>query len=258
MKHGFLYIIAIIFAAPLWSQNDTANIVIDTTSAVYANVMYDKGDFAGAAQKYTSLIAKNGPSAELYYNLGNCYYKLNKSGPAILNYERALELDPGDEDIQYNLDLANLRIKDKIEPVNEMILLVWWRWFIKLFTLHTWSIVSVLLIWAGAAGFALYRISDSRRLQRNGFYVAAISFILFLISITATISRSDYDRHYTFGVIMAPSSIVKSEPSEAGTNLFLIHEGLKIQLLHPQENWTEIKMPDGNVGWIKNSDIEKI
>ncbi len=243
-----------------WMHAQTDSVITppDTTSFAYANVLYDQGKYADAAVVYTNLLHSGGPSAELYYNLGNCYYKLKRTGPCILNYERARALDPGDEDIAYNADLAGLLIRDKMESVNEMLLLIWWRWCITRFPLHTWTIVSLLALWIAAAGFLVYRFSREYKPQKNGFTIFLFACIVFFVCIIAAFGRNAYDKQYSFAVVMAPSSIIKSEPGETGTNLFLIHEGLKIRILHPQENWTEIKMPDGNVGWIRNADIEKI
>ena len=85
-----------------------------------------------------------------------------------------------------------------------------------------------------------------------------ISLIIFAITLISAIARNNYDKHYQFAIVMSPSSIVKSEPNESSTNMFLIHEGLKVQLLESDNNWTEVKMPDGNVGWLKNEDIFEV
>ncbi|MEZ5012977.1 MAG: tetratricopeptide repeat protein [Chitinophagales bacterium] len=241
-----------------FAQNDSTRAPIDSTTFVYANVMYDKGMYDKAIEVYTALLDKKGASEEVYYNLGNCYYRTNKLGPCILNYERALKMSPGDGDVKYNLSLANMRIRDKVDPVQDMILLVWWRDIISICNVHTWAFITILLLWIGGAGFILFRMAEKRNYQRYGFYTFAVCFVLFLFTIIATYSRNHFDTKYRFGVIMQPSAIVKSEPNESSTNLVLIHEGLKVQILRQDANWSEIKMPDGNVGWLLNASFEQV
>ena len=253
------------FSHNMWAQIDSLNLpkpveepAIDTTTYVYAGVMYEKGDYQTAAEIYERLLTTNGESPEIYYNLGNAYYKLNKFGPAILNYERALVFSPTDDDIRYNLDIANLKIRDRIEPVSENILLAWWRNFIVLLPIQTWAFLTIALLWMSFTGFIFYRVSNNYSTQRLSFYLFAIALIIFIISATATFSRNDYDLNYRFAIVMSPSTIVKSEPNESSTNLYLVHEGLKIRLMDTEGTWSEIKMPDGNVGWVKTEDLEGV
>ncbi|MFI5171278.1 MAG: tetratricopeptide repeat protein [Chitinophagales bacterium] len=258
MKRYLISLVILFFYFSAWSQNDSTSSAIDTSTYVYASVMYEKGDYKNAIEIYDQLLEKNGESAEIYYDLGNCYYKIDHLGNAVLNYERALLLDPSDDDIKYNLQLTNLRIRDKIDPVSEPVLLVWWRNFIKLLSVHIWAFLTILFLWIALAGFILYRYANKINQQRAGFYIFAFSIIIFLITAIAAYSKNDYDSNYRFAVVMAPSSIVKSEPNESSTNLFLIHEGLKIRLIDYEEGWNEIKMPDGNVGWVKEAEIESV
>lgn len=247
-----------VFALPLFGQVDSTATDIDTTTFVYGNVMYEKGHYAKAIEVYENLLSKNGPSATIYYNLGNCYYKMDKLGPSVLNYERALFFDGYNADAKYNLDLVNLRIRDKMEPISESLIAIWSRDFIKIFSVNTWSLFCLLFLWIGLAGFGIFRYTKSMQYQRFSFYGFFIAMVLFVITLIAAISRNNYDRYYQFAVIMAPSAIVKSEPNESSTNMFLIHEGLKVQLLESETDWSEIKMPDGNVGWLKNEDFVKV
>lgn len=247
-----------VLAFPLFGQTDSTDSNIDTTTFVYGNVMYEKGEYAKSILIYENLLSQNGPSATLYYNLGNCYYKTNKLGPSVLNYERALMYDGHNEDIKYNLELVNLRIRDKMDPINESLVTLWSREFIKIFSVHSWALGCILFLWLSLTGFAVYRYAKKRSFQRNGFWGFVISFIIFIITLVSAITRNNYDKNFQFAVVMAPSSIVKSEPNESSTNLFLIHEGLKVQLLESDNNWTEVKMPDGNVGWLKNEDFVRV
>jgi tetratricopeptide (TPR) repeat protein len=251
MKKLFGGIILLFFVSTIHAQTDTLNYE-------HANGFYEKADYAGAIAAYEALLQKQGPSPEIYYNLGNAYYKINNIGLSILNYERALKYKPGDEDIEYNLELAKLRIRDQIDPVNEMILIIWWRNFILLLTTHSWAVILITALWVAFAGFIAYMFSKSESLNKAGFYFLASCAFLFLISLAAAIGRNRYDKNYRFAIVTEPSTIVKSEPSESSTNLALIHEGLKIQVLGAESNWIEIKLPNGEIGWLQSSVMEAV
>jgi len=254
---SLLLLFVSIISAASQAQSDSlkASMPIDTTTYVYGNVMYEKGNYNVAISVYENLLATNGQSAQIYYNLGNAYFKINQIGKAVLNYERALFFDSNDNDTEYNLELANQRIRDKIEAVAPSIFELWWRAYISWFTSIGWSVIAILLIWIALGGFVIYRYERFIQFQREGFYVFLIALILFLFAFAAAAGRSLVDKNYQFAIVMSPSAVIKSEPSESSTNLFLIHEGLKLQLLNTESNWIEIEMPDGNIGWIKNEDI---
>lgn len=236
----------------------SAHAEVDSSSYVLGNILYEQGNYNEAIKVYQKIISEKGNSAELNYNLGNCFYKTGDIGNCILNYERALQLDPGNDDIRYNLDLANLRIRDKLSPVEEVILAIWWRNIINLFTTRTWAILAVLFAWIAFAGFIFFRMSRQLTIQKTGFYIFAGFFILFICSLIISFSSSRWHLNHQYAIVMEPSSILKSEPNESSTNLTLIHEGLKIQVLDVQDNWTEVRMADGNEGWLLSSTIERI
>lgn len=231
---------------------------IDTTSFAFGNVMYEQGNYTSAAQVYAALIDADGPSATLYYNLGNCYFRLQKTAPAILAYERALLMDPGNEDIEYNLELANRRTRDEIEAKPDALFRIGWLHFITGMHAKAWGILAIFLFWLAGAGWIIYTMPKFRKWQRQGFFVALIGVVIGLICLLASLSRSAYDTRNTYGIVMSPSTIIKSEPSVNSTNLALIHEGFKLEIRKRENEWTEIRMPDGVVGWVYNSDFEAI
>ncbi len=250
-----IFVIAISLSAHAQTDTLKQGNPIDTTTYVYGNVMYEKGNYYVAITVYENLLAANGPAEEIYFNLGNAYYKTNQFGKAVLNYERALFFDTNDNDTEYNLELANQRIRDKIEPVATSIFELWWRGYISWFTAIGWSVIAILLIWISLAGFIVYRYHKFIKFQREGFYIFLVAIILFVFAFAGAAGRSASDKNYQFAIVLSPSAVIKSEPSESSTNLYLIHEGLKLQLLNTENNWTEIKMPDGIIGWVKNEDI---
>lgn len=231
---------------------------IDTTTFVYANVMYEKGNYDASIAIYEQLLQKEGPSAILYYNLGNCYYKIGKNGPCILNYERALMLEPGNDDAAYNLTLANARTRDRMEPLTTSIFLIWWHAIIRIMSAQAWGLVAIIAMWLALAGWAAYLLPALRNYQRPGFFVAIAAFAISIICIAGHFGRKSYDADQNYAIVMAPSSVIKSEPSENSTNLALLHEGFKVQLLQTDTAWSKIEMPDGVIGWIHREEYTEI
>lgn len=231
---------------------------IDTTSFAYANVMYEKGDFKKAANTYAALIERDGKSATLYYNLGNCYYRLEMTGPAILAYERALLLEPSNHDATYNLELANRRTRDEINSKPASLFRIGWQNFTTATHARAWGILAIIFFWLAFAGWAIYLLPKFRAWQRIGFFSAITGLLLGIICLSAALGRNAYDAGNSFGIVMSPSAIIKSEPSETSTNLALIHEGFKLAIIKTATDWTEVSMPDGTKGWIRGSDFERI
>ena len=244
---------------PLHAADEQPQVIeIDTTSFAYANVMYEKGEFKKAASTYASLIERNGNSATLYYNLGNCYYRLQMTGPAILAYERALLLQPGNHDASYNLELANRRTRDEINSKPESLFRIGWRNFTTITHARAWGICAIIFFWIAFAGWAVYQLPKFRAWQRYGFFSAITAVLLGLICLSAALGRNAYDAGNSYGIVMSPSAIIKSEPSETSTNLALIHEGFKLAILKANQDWAEVSMPDGTRGWVHNNDYERI
>jgi hypothetical protein len=243
-----------------FGQSDTTMVSnpLDTTTYVYGNVMYEKGSYSVAIAVYENLLIKNGPSSQVYFNLGNAYYKDDQIGNAILSYERARFLGKNDNDVQYNLALANQRIRDNIEPIPTSLFQLWWHAIINKFSTTGWAIITIILLWFALGGFVVYLHKKFVQFQRQGFYVFVVAAVLFVFAFAAAAGKNAYDKKYQFAIVMAQSAVVKSEPSENSTNLFLIHEGLKLQLLFSDAEWSEIELPDGNVGWIKNTAIKSV
>ncbi|MFN3940773.1 MAG: tetratricopeptide repeat protein, partial [Chitinophagales bacterium] len=230
----------------------------DSINIQTANAQYENKNYFAAIDMYQSIIHTQGPSAEVYYNLGNAYYKTNQIGLAIVNYERCLALSPRDADAVFNLQLANLKLKDKLEPVNRLFIIRLWHGWIQLLQVNQWLIISLICIWLALAGFAVFRFSKKIFIRKTGFYLFAAGMVFFIISLITTLGRDAYNRNYVFGIITSPSLIIKSEPSENSTNLMMLHEGLKLRILDKQNNWCKITLPDGNQGWALISGVTQI
>lgn len=224
-----------------------------------ADSLYDKGLYAEAADAYETIIANSGVSADLYYNLGNAYYKLDEISLSILNYERALLLNQGDADIRANLALARGKTTDKVTPPSEMFFVSWWRDFANMVSVDTWAVVAVVTFVLMLLGIAAYLFMEQIAVRKIGFYGAVLFLLLTVVFNLAAMFQRDSIMNRTTAIIMHPVVSVKSSPNDAGTDLFLIHTGSKVEILDDtMTDWTKIKLEEGKEGWVHTDVMEVI
>jgi tetratricopeptide (TPR) repeat protein len=236
------------FINSAFSSNTESTVLLDSAAKCYTN-----GEYQKAADYYQQVLNSGQEAGEVYYNLGNCYFKLNKIGNAILNYEKAKVFLPEDQDIENNLKMANQQIEDKIDVLPKLFLIQWKESFVTIFSESTWSVFCIISFVIALFFFAIFFLSSKAVLKRTGF-VGGVTLILISFTIYV-IAQQSYQSITTSanGVILSPSITVFSSPSEKGTKLFLLHEGTKMELLQTEDEWTEIRLTNGNVGWIKNN-----
>jgi len=220
-----------------------------------AGQLYKAKQFQQAADLYEKIISQGYKSTDVYYNLGNCYFKIDSVGKCILNYERAQKLSPDDEDVKHNLQLASLHTIDKIEPVPQLAIITWWNNFISFFSSKTWGIFSLAALWLALIIAAIGIFSGMRRFF---FGSAALIFLVSIIFLSLAIFKQTREKRSDVAILTASSANVKSAPDENSSNLFLLHEGTKLQLLDHVGNWNKIQLADGKVGWIDQGSFEKI
>jgi tetratricopeptide (TPR) repeat protein len=224
-----------------------------------ANALFLKGDFKNATQTYEEIIRQQQMmSPALYYNLGNCYYKLTDYPNAILNYERALKYQPGDQDVLFNLRLANQRIEDKIEVVPELFYYRWFNALRGLMEAGSWAALSLMLLTLTAAGCYLYFLSTGVAMKKTGFYGALLTLLLSVACFTLGWSRYRITYAKNEAIIFSGSVSVKSAPTGNSTGLFLLHAGSKVKISDELEGWVKVKTYDGNEGWMLKEDLEII
>jgi len=224
-----------------------------------ADSLYSEGQYDAAAKIYQKLLEVNGPEAILYYNLGNCYYKLNDVPKSLLNFERAALLNPADEDIQNNLELARAKTTDKIIPESEMFFIGWWRNLTRLFSPQIWKTIGIVSFIILLASLLVYMFSAKIMNQKAGLYVSIIALIITVLANMSLYTQRHSRSDHRFAIIFAPSVSVKSSPSSSSTELFIIHEGTKIEILDPGiRKWVEVKLQDGKQGWIPEDSYEII
>ncbi len=219
---------------------------------------YVKNDYALAIQIYEDLL-ENGESAEVYYNLGNSYYKIGEIAKAVLNYERALLLQPGNSDIRANLDIARAKTVDKVEAVPEIFFVSWTKALINSMSVDawaTWGIVSFILLIV-----ALYFFIFSKQIlwKKLGFIFGIFFLIITVCSNLFASEQKERLVNRDNAIVVNPSVTVRSTPSESGTSLFILHEGRKVNIKdNSMKEWKEIRLEDGKVGWVPANTIEVI
>ena len=249
MKQFFI-LTAILFATfNLSAQNDLLQ---------QANEAYAKSDFQTAAGLYEELLKANGESAVVYYNLGNSYYKLNKIAPSILNFERALLLEPGNNDIRFNLEIAKLKAVDKIEPIGDFFLADRFRAVQNLLSTNAWSNFSIVCFILLIICLFLFFFSRRIFIKKLGFYAGLLLLISVVFGNSFAYNQKKKLTLRNEAIIFAPTTTIKSSPDNSGNDLFILHEGTKVRVKNKLGNWNEIETADGNVGWIKNSELEVI
>ena len=223
-----------------------------------ANELYRQNEYHRAIKVYDSLINSGIESANLYYNTANTNYKLENYTSAILYYEKALLYGGNQREIAYNLELAKLNITDKIEVVPDFFLVRIWKSTLFLFSSKKWSIISIFLFVLVLIFVVFIVVFQSVFLKKILIPVFSILLLVFIITTLFSIQKSSMERNSGYAIIFEPTVYVKSAPDDKSTDLFLIHEGLKVDLIEHVGEWTKMELADGKVGWIPNDTYEKI
>lgn len=222
------------------------------------NQYYAKAKFNEAVKSYTQLMEEGYQSSALYYNLGNAYYKLDEIPSAILFYERAYKLNPGDEDIAVNLKFANMKIADKIEAVPEFFLAKWWKGFILFFPLKVLSVFAVVSLLAGFILLIVYLLSTVFMVKKVSFYSGIVFLVLGFVVMGLLQAQQNYFGESRQAIVFSGTVSVKSGPEKSLKTLFVVHEGLKVDIQQKENDWVKIVLPNGAIGWLELSAIRLI
>ena len=246
-------------------ESGMTRIVTDSTAVdrVYtladADSAYIQGDYLTAIDIYQSVIENQGVNATLYMNLGNCWLKRDEIAKAILYYERAYLLDPSDPDIRFNLDLARTKTVDKVNAVNQLFIVVWFKKLLAVLDVNGWAVMTVILFALTIILTGVLLFSKKSGLRKISFSFSVFFLLLSILSFIFATTQMGNIRERDTAIIMSPSVTVKSTPTSAGTDLFIIHEGRKVKILDSSmKEWVEIRLEDGNTGWIPVSVMEII
>ena len=249
MKKIFFIIVLMVTAFCLKAQT------IQNQQFERANYYYNEARYDTAVIIYKGILDDGYVSAPLLYNIGNAYFKMREYPMAILYYEKALKIEPNNEEIQQNLAIANAMTTDKIEPMPEFFLRKLWRNIGNMFTANEWATVSLVLITLVLLVVFLYLTAQTRGMKKGMFFTGILLILLTLCSIIFASQRFRYMNEHNEAIVMMPTITVKSSPTSSGTDLFVLHEGTKVKVLDSTDNWNKIKIADGSVGWLPSSCI---
>lgn len=234
------------------------SLVAQESAVKEAEAAYVAEDYIKAIDVYENILKTYGASPEIYYNLGNAYFKSGKIAASILNYERALLLNPGDADVRFNLEMAKQKTVDRIEPLGQFFLVKWFDGICNLFSVNTWGALGIVCFILLIACLFLFFFSKWLRLKKIGFY-AGLCMLCIVVLANVFASKQKYSLlNRNSAIVFTPTVTVKSSPDTSGTDLFVIHEGTKVFIRSTLGNWSEIELEDGHVGWMPSKDIEKI
>ena len=249
MKRLFNTILAILLTATVFAQADLQQ---------KANELYTKDQFKQSIDVYNQILMTNMESPEVYYNLGNAYYKTKQYTLSILNYERAKLLTPDDEDISFNLQVANQHVVDSIQELPGIFIVRWWNSLLNSQTTDTWAILSIVSFIVFLVMLGFYFFAKTSEVKRITFWAGCFLVLFTISSWSFAAKQKSRLVNHDYAIVMDPTVTIKSSPSEKGTNLFVIHEGLKIRITDKLGDWLEIRMADGNKGWLLSESIERI
>ena len=250
MRRTIYILLALYFTMPVMAQEDQR--------LKSANELYTTGKFEEAIQAYEDILKTGVESSEIYYNLGNTYYKNGLLPQAILNYERGKLLAPQDKDIDYNLELARSQTIDKIDQVGEFFLIKWIRALRNRADSDTWAYMSIAFFTGVIIMLFMFYFSRSAALKKIGFFVGIVLLFLFIFSFSFSHRQKQKLVNRQYAIIFAPTVTVKSSPDASGTEIFLLHEGTKIKVIDTLGEWRQIELSDGSKGWLNSSTIEDI
>lgn len=223
-----------------------------------ADTEYKKGNYQQAIKDYNELLQK-GVSADLYYNLGNAYYRSDNITKAVISYERALRLSPGDYDIRFNLQFARSKTIDKIAPESEMFFVTWYHSLVNFTNVDNWATTSIVSIVLALLLVLMYLFGPRVIFRKIGFFGAIGFFILFVFSNIFAYQQKQQLKNHIGAIVIAPSVSIKKTPANNGTDQFIIHEGTRVNITDKgMKDWRGVRLDDGREGWLPTNKIEEI
>ncbi len=222
-----------------------------------ANQAYQANDFTKSIELYEQVLSAGYRSPELEYNLANAYFRTGQRGKAILHYERAKLLSPDDADIGYNLSLVREQM-EKMESLPEFFMVRWWKHLRMLLPSNLWGALALVLFWAGAGGLCLWLFGKTRGQKKTGFFVGITLVLLSILPLALALDRVSYEKSSHEAIVLAPAASLKSAPDSAGSEVYKLQEGEKVELLDLLSGWWQVQLPNGEKGWINGSDLEEI
>lgn len=227
--------------------------VVQNQEFASANYYYNESRYDTALVIYERILDEGFVSSPLLYNIGNTYFKLRNYPMAILYYENALKIDPTDEEVRQNLAIANALITDKIEPLPEFFMKRWWRNIGNSLSANGWATISLVFFAFLLVSVFFYLTTRSVGLKKTTFFTTLLLLLMCVCSVIFAYQKKQYLENHDEAIVMTPTITVKSSPSSSGVDLFVLHEGTKVEILDKVDNWDKIRIADGSVGWMPSS-----
>ncbi len=225
---------------------------------VQAGQLYSSGDYSGAAAVYRKLFEDGYRSGDMFYNAGNAFFKSGDNASAILFYERARLIDPADEDINYNLQIARSRVTDKFETVPELFFVRWFNFLSLLTPTNTWALAALLLFIASLLLAVIFLTKARASGRLLSFWLSLAALVLSVLFIALAINNNSLINKNKNAVVTCSIVTGRSEPGENSSELFVIHSGTTVKVEKELGEYMEVQLPDGNKGWIRGDCLEKI
>jgi tetratricopeptide (TPR) repeat protein len=233
----------------------SVKVFANTDLYIQAEKLYEQKKYDEAILIYESILSSKLTSPKLYYNLGNCYFKTNQIGKAIYNYELAKKINPKDDDTKVNLKIANTKTIDKIENKENYFIGALKNSILNYFTSTIWAWISVISLISSLFLFFLFFILNSMVLKRVGFFIGIISFIVFVGSMVLGYSSLRLKNEINYAIILPHELKVHIEPTSNSDTKFSLHEGTKVSVINQISQWVNIKLENGNEGWVESSNV---
>lgn len=222
-----------------------------------ANIAYRNGDYKSAAKTYESILADGKYSVDLYFNLGNTYYKLDSLGPSIYYYEKGLQLEPKNKNIQNNLKYAQQATVDEIVSTPQNKITKIFENTVEGLSSNAWAILAIVASAFAAGLFLMYYFTQKPSLKRMWFIVS----MFFIVSIFFSLMMSYFGmklEETNFAIVWEKEIEVRDGPTTNSTHIYYLHEGTKVAITYEEDNWVRIELADGNEGWVQTQDIKKL
>ncbi|MFZ1291791.1 MAG: tetratricopeptide repeat protein [Melioribacteraceae bacterium] len=222
------------------------------------NQFYQNKQYNDAITSYESILKQGYISGDLFYNLGNSYFKIGHLGKSILFYEKALKISPSNEDAAYNLKIANSRTVDKIEEIPTLFFIHWWNILLSQFTSTTWQIIIFIFYILLLLSIGVFFLIRNLQFQKFALFLGTLNIFVLIISIILFISSINREVTNNNGILLQSVISAKISPDIQANDAFVIHEGIKFVIEDKVGNWSKIKLSDGKVGWLPNQSFEEI
>lgn len=222
------------------------------------NDFYQNKQYEEAIESYESILKQGYLSSELYYNLGNAYFKIGKIGRAILFYEKSLKIQPNNEDAAHNLKIANARTVDKIQNIPDLFFIKWWNIILSTFTSTGWQMIIFIFYILLLICIAIYFLVRNLQFQKYAFIFGTLNIIALVFSVVLFFASLERESSNDYAILQQSTITAKISPDSQSDDAFVIHEGIKFKIEDQVNNWVKIRLSDGKVGWLPNNVYEVI